>query len=74
MSSEHYIIVARNTITGAIELPLDDMTLYGQGCDPVTWEYLEEALVHNIAGRYGDDWVVTLYGPVGGNFSGRAKQ
>ena len=32
MSSAHLIIVARNHETGEVQLPLEDMTLYG--CEP----------------------------------------
>ncbi|MDX0897397.1 hypothetical protein GOD90_10370 [Sinorhizobium medicae] len=74
MSSSHYIIVARNTKTGAIELPLGDMTLYGSGVDPETGEYEEEKLVRECAKRYGPEWAIALYGMLGANYSGSLEK
>lgn len=70
MSSSHYVIIARNTETGKIELPLDDMTLYGGGVDPETGEYEEEGLVRECAKQYGPEWTVTLYGMLGASYAG----
>lgn len=57
MSSEHIIIVARNTKTGEVELPLDDLTLY----------FMEgsESVLQTARRSYGEDWVLALYQPVG---------
>jgi hypothetical protein len=73
MSSSHYIIVARNDVTGAIELPLDDLTLYGNGVDPDTGEYQEESLVRECAKRYGEDWTICLYGRLGAAYGGSKR-
>jgi hypothetical protein len=70
MSSAHYIIVARNDVTGAVELPLGDLTLYGQGQDPDTKEYLDDDLVRQCAKSYGADWTLCLYGRVGAAYGG----
>ena len=59
MSSSHIVIVARNTETGEVKLPLGDMTLYGAG--------EEEQVLQTCAMScgLGEDWVLTLYHPVG---------
>lgn len=65
MSSAHIIIVARNHTTGALELPLDDLTLYShEGA---------ESVLQTARRSYGEDWVLSLYEPVGEQWSG-AKQ
>lgn len=65
MSSAHLIIVARNHTTGAIELPLDDLTLYShEGAESV----LQTARL-----AYDEDWALSLYEPWGDLWSG-AKQ
>jgi hypothetical protein len=73
MSSSHYIIVARNDETGEIQLPLENMTLYGMGIDPETGEYEEESIVRTCAATYGPEWTLTLYGPLGASYSGTKK-
>lgn len=72
MSSSHYIIVARNDKTGEVQLPLENMTLYGMGT--VDGEYEEESVVRTCAMSYGPEWTLTLYGPLGGSYSGRRTQ
>jgi hypothetical protein len=74
MSSGHYIIVARNDITGKIELPLDDLTLYGQGIDPETKAYIDDDLVMQVARGYDEDWTISLYGRVGMTYGGTKKK
>lgn len=74
MSSGHYIIVARNDVTGKLELPLDRLTLYGQGVDPETKEYLDDDLVKQIARGYDEDWTICLYGRVGATYGGMKKK
>lgn len=73
MSSSHLVIIARNDKTGEIQLPLDDMTLYGMGCDSVTGEYEEESVVRTCAMSYGPNWTLTLYGPLGSAYYGVKK-
>ncbi|KEA07501.1 hypothetical protein [Rhizobium rhizogenes] len=73
MSSSHYIIVARNNETGEIQLPLEDMTLYGMGVDTETGEYEEESVVRTCAMSYGPEWTLTLYGPLGSSYYGTKK-
>lgn len=63
MSSSHLIIVARNTMTGELRLPLDDMTLYGTG--------EEQSVVETVAMTFSDDWVLYLYGMVGDQVVGK---
>lgn len=65
MSSAHIIVVARNTKTGAVELPLDDLTLYGVGG--------EEDVLETCCRRYGEDWTLSLYAPTGPQYSGTKK-
>lgn len=67
MSSEHYIIVARHDKTGKIELPLDDLTLYG--CEPEG----EDALFQLVCKRYDEGWTLAVYAPKGGFYGGRKK-
>ena len=62
MSNSHIIIVARNHRTGKIELPLEDLTLYGVGG--------EEDVLRTAARNYGPDWGLTLYRPYGDTHSG----
>lgn len=71
MSSAHYIIVARNTETGEIKLPLGDMTLYGMGVDGETGQYEEESVVATCALNFGPDWTLALYGQLGAGYVGR---
>ncbi|QIX20791.1 hypothetical protein [Agrobacterium pusense] len=73
MSSSHYIIVARNDKTGDIQLPLENMTLYGMGKDQETGEHEEESLVRTCAYDYGPEWTLTLYGPISASYGGTAK-
>lgn len=68
MSSSHLIIVASNDETGEIQLPLENMTLYGMGI--VDGEYEEESVVRTCAASYGPEWTLTLYGPLGSSYSG----
>lgn len=68
MGSAHHIIIARNDATGEIELPLAGLTLYG--ADPEG----EENLVQQVAKRYGEDWSVALYKPMGAFWSGMKPQ
>lgn len=65
MSSSHIIVVARNTDTGAIELPLEDLTLYGVGG--------EEDVLQTCRMSYGEEWVLTLYCPYGDTYCGAKK-
>ena len=55
MSSSHLIIVAHNTATDEIELPLGNTTLYGVGD--------EEKTLARCRKRYSNDWILALYGP-----------
>ena len=65
MSSAHIIIVARNLITGAIEVPLGDITLYfAEGA---------ESVLQTARQSYDEDWALSLYEPVGDLWAG-AKQ
>ena len=72
MSSSHYIIVARNHDTGEIQLPLENMTFYGNG-KLDNGESDEESIDRTCALSYGPEWVLTLYAPIGSNYSGRNK-
>ena len=65
MSSSHIIIVARNTKTGEIELPLDDLTLYGVGG--------EDDVLQTCRRQYGEEWVLSLYAPIGDQWCGSKK-
>ncbi|MBY3543645.1 hypothetical protein HFN71_28590 [Rhizobium laguerreae] len=71
MSSSHLIIVARNDETGEIQLPLENMTLYGMGI--VDGEYEEETVVRTCAMSYGPEWTLTLYGPLGASYYGSKR-
>ncbi|MBY5553744.1 hypothetical protein J0664_05965 [Rhizobium leguminosarum] len=71
MSSSHLIIIARNDETGEIQLPLENMTLYGMGI--VDGEYEEESVVRTCAASFGPEWTLTLYGPLGASYSGSKK-
>jgi hypothetical protein len=62
MSSSHIIVVARNTKTGAIELPLDELTLYGTGG--------EEDVLQTCRKKYGEEWTLSLYAPIGDFYTG----
>lgn len=62
VSSSHIIVVARNTETGAIELPLEDLTLYGGGG--------EEDVLRTCRLQYSEEWSLTLYQPYGDTWSG----
>lgn len=62
MSSSHIIVVARNDKTGEIELPLEELTLYGVGG--------EESVLELCCRRYNEDWSLALYSPVGAFRSG----
>lgn len=75
MSSEHAIIVARNLETGAIELPLDDLTLYsteGYGFDKQPKSI--QSIIDSVRMAYDDDWVITLYQSSGPNWCGSKKR
>ncbi|GHC61404.1 hypothetical protein GCM10010136_01920 [Limoniibacter endophyticus] len=65
MSSEHAIIVARNTNTGAIELPLDDLTLYDATDHGIDGEKggvgSVSSIIEHVRSTYDDNWVITLY-------------
>jgi hypothetical protein len=63
MSSAHIIIVARNDKTGAVELPLGDLTLYGVGG--------EADVLQTACKRYGPEWTLSLYRPVGASYAGQ---
>lgn len=62
MSSSHIIIVARNKKTGAIELPLEDMTLYGTGG--------EDGVLATCRRQYSEEWTLALYAPIGDFYAG----
>jgi hypothetical protein len=62
MSSSHIVIIARNDITGEIELPLEDMTLYGCGG--------EEKVLETCRANYSMDWTLSLYRPYGISWAG----
>lgn len=62
MSSSHLIIVAHNTATDEIELPLGNTTLYGTGS--------EEKILERCCKRYDNDWILALYRPAGAFVSG----
>ena len=53
MSSDHLIIVARNSTNGKIRLPLGDLTLYGTGG--------EEKLLEGLRSKYDENWDLTIY-------------
>jgi hypothetical protein len=63
MSSAHIIIVARNDKTGAVELPLGDLTLYGVGD--------EDGVLQTACKRYGPEWTLTLFRPDGARYAGQ---
>jgi hypothetical protein len=67
LSSEHLIVIARNHLTGEIQLPLEELTLYGD-------EDENDGLVRGIAKHYDEDWVITLYGKKGPDYSGQKKK
>lgn len=72
MSSSHIIVVARNHVTGAVELPLGDTTLYGGGSleeDP-RGIGSEESVLDHCRKLYTEDWVLSLYRPYGDQYSG----
>lgn len=71
MSSNHYVVIARNDETGEVQLPLENMTLYGMG--GVDDEYVEESVVRSCSASYGPEWTLTLYGPLGASYSGTKK-
>ncbi|MAZ17945.1 MAG: hypothetical protein CL535_16645 [Ahrensia sp.] len=62
MSSSHLIIVAHNTATDDIELPLGNTTLYGVGD--------EEKILERCRKRYDNDWILALYRPISAPVSG----
>lgn len=74
MSSEHAIIIARNSVTGAIELPLDDLTLYDTsdyGIDDQPGGVGSvNSIVDSVRATYSDDWVITLYVRRGPDWTG----
>ena len=65
MSSSHIIIVARNAETGAVELPLENVTLYGTGG--------EEDVLQTCRKQYGEEWTLSLYAPFGSLWAGSRK-
>ena len=65
MSSSHIIVVARNHKTGEIQLPLDDLTLYGVGG--------EEDVLETCRQQYDEDWTLALYQPMAPWFVTGAK-
>lgn len=77
MSSEHAIIIARNSKTGAIELPLDDLTLYdtsGYGLDgQPDGVGSVKSIIDSVRMTYDDDWVITLYVRSGPDWLGNKK-
>lgn len=62
MSSSHIIVVARNTETGDIEFPLEDLTLYGVGG--------ETNVLETCRRQYSKEWTLSLYAPIGESYSG----
>lgn len=58
MSSSHIILVARNTETGELRLPLDNLTLYGCGGEDEVLETTRQTC------GLGPEWVLTLYAPM----------
>ena len=77
MSSEHAIIVARNTETGEVVLPLGDTTLYTASDYGIDGELngvgSVKSIIDNVRGRYGDEWTITLYVREGDNYCGSKK-
>ena len=65
MSSDHIVIVARNDETGAVELPLGDLTLYGTGG--------EESVLCTACANYGPEWSLSLYKPYGPTLRGTKR-
>lgn len=75
MSSEHAIIIARNSKTGAIELPLDDLTLYStEGYSLYHQPKSIQSIIDSVRMTYDDDWVITLYEQCGPNWCGSKKR
>lgn len=74
MSSEHAIIIARNTETGAIELPLDDLTLYSTSDYGIDNELggpgSTKSIIDSVSRRYTDEWIITLYVRKGADYCG----
>lgn len=62
MSSDHVVIVARNTESGEVRLPLGNVTLYST-------ERIDD-FVRRVCADYGDEWVVAAYLPTTGFFIG----
>lgn len=77
MSSEHAIVVARNDDTGAVELPLGDLTLYDTsdyGLDDVRGGIGSvSSIIDSVRGQYGEEWTITLYVRSGPDWCGSKK-
>lgn len=77
MSSEHAIIIARNTETGAIELPLDDLTLYDTsdyGLDDKRGGIGSvSSIIQQVRRNYSEEWTITLYVRSGPDWCGSKK-
>lgn len=74
MSSEHIIIVARNTETGELRLPLDDMTLYSSGGLDETGIGSPESILQTCRAIFTEEWVLAVYRPYGDFFAGSKKK
>lgn len=77
MSSEHAIIVARNTKTGELQLPLDEVTIYdtnGYGLDGrPDGVGSVKIIIDSVRMTYSDDWVITLYVRSGPDWCGSRR-
>lgn len=77
MSSEHAIIVARNTRTGEIQLPLDDTTLYdtsGYGIDgEPNGVGSVRSIINSVRASYHEEWTIALYVRKGDGYCGKVQ-
>lgn len=67
MSSSHLIILARNTDTGELRLPLENLTLYGCGEEGRVLETCSQ-----VSGL-GPEWELTVYAPMGPSVVGKVS-
>lgn len=70
MSSEHLIIVARNTETGELRLPLGNTTLYMSGGIDAEGTASAESVLQTCRRSFTEDWVLAVYRPDGSFWSG----
>ena len=77
MSSEHAVIIARHDITGRLEFPLGDTTLYDTSDYGLDDEQggvgSVSSIMRQCQKQYGDDWTLTLYVSHGASYSGQIR-